>query len=277
MIAATCTPTIVPNTVAHLSWSGLQDYGACPRKFFYRRIACVADETKSASLVFGGAIHRAIQSLYEAKLEGRKALTTKKCMGEYDAAWSADVSAGPELTFPKGDSYESLRRTAEGMLALYRKQVQHDRARILGIEHEALFRFVPEAPPIKARLDLLSVEGDALVVSDWKTAKCRWSEQKTRECLPQLVLYSFAMSGIARVLGLRRILPRFVVLTKGKVPAVQVLEPQATQSDVERLKERVRETADSISKGAFSRRESWQCGCCPFSRRCLGDAHETVQ
>jgi len=96
---------------------------------------------------------------------------------------------------------------------------------------------------------------------------CRWSYNKAAEQLPQLILYSVIGANFCRELGLKRVLPRFVVLTKGKNPSIQVIEPHANQADVERLKESVLETADAISKGVFVKREGWQCSQCPYSGR----------
>ena len=73
-----------------------------------------------------------------------------------------------------------------------------------------------------------------------------------------------------RELGANRILTRFVVVTKGKKPAVQVLQPQASQDDVTRLKQTVSGTWSAIKTGLFVKRESWQCSSCPFRRQCLG-------
>jgi hypothetical protein len=64
--------------------------------------------------------------------------------------------------------------------------------------------------------------------------------------------------------------PRFLVVTKAKTPAIQVLEPQAAQADVDRLKRQVSDTWAAIQAGVFVQRESWQCAQCPYKRRCLG-------
>jgi hypothetical protein len=172
--------------------------------------------------------------------------------------------------FAKNDSAESLRETAGRILEQYRSHFATQRGKVLAIEHEAVFSLVPNAVPLKARLDLVAVEQNNLVVTDLKTSKCRWSDNKAQEYLPQLVIYAAAVKGMVRDLGLKKIIPRFVVLTKGKTPAIQVVEPKATQDDVTRLKELVCETCDAINKQVFVRRESWQCNGCPFANRCLG-------
>jgi hypothetical protein len=143
---------------------------------------------------------------------------------------------------------------------------------VIAIEHEAEFRLLPDAPPFKARLDLLEVRDDELVITDFKTSRCSWSEQKVRDNLPQIVIYAHAASQIIRDLGVRRVIPRFVVLTKGASPKVQVLKPQASQSDVDRLKSLTADVWNAVQAGACVRREGWQCKGCPFRERCNREA-----
>jgi hypothetical protein len=52
----------------HISWSGVTTYCACPRKFYYRYIERAPEEFVPASLAFGGAFHRAVELIHEARL-----------------------------------------------------------------------------------------------------------------------------------------------------------------------------------------------------------------
>jgi putative RecB family exonuclease len=262
-------------SIKHLSWSGISEYRTCPRRFYYHKVACVPEESRSASLVFGGAIHKAIEKIYEAKLEGRKAPSVQALLAAYESAWGAEAKDGPPITYPKGESQEILKDTASRMLKAFRTYALRTKSKIIAIEHEAFFTLLPGVVPLKARLDLVEIEGHNLVLSDWKTSKSRWSENKTAESLPQLVVYAAAVANLVRELGLKKIQPRFVILTKAKTPVVQLLEPKASQADVVRLKELVSETADAINKGVFPRREGWPCGYCPFAKQCLGNGAAT--
>jgi len=65
---ATCAgAAVLPD---HLSWSGIQTYSQCPRKFHYRYIVQAPAEFTPASLAFGGAFHRAAERLHQARIEG---------------------------------------------------------------------------------------------------------------------------------------------------------------------------------------------------------------
>ena len=160
------------------------------------------------------------------------------------------------------------------MLAAYREHVVMANAdaptQIIAIEHSHQFRLLADVPPIEMRLDLLELRGGDLIVTDVKTSRSRWNDAKVAESLPQLILYSHGLISMLKELGATRIVPRFVAVTKGKTAIVQVLEPQASQADADKLKRTVRETWDAIQKEVFVPREGWHCTQCPYRRQCLG-------
>ncbi|HEY3319184.1 MAG TPA: PD-(D/E)XK nuclease family protein [Planctomycetota bacterium] len=259
----------------HLSWSGVQCYSQCPKKFFFRYIAQAPVEFVPASLAFGGAFHRAAEHLQQARMEGAPLPAVEALLGSYDQAWKEDASKAPEVLYAKGEDAASLRELASRMLTAYRQHVVANAAQaagvqIIAIEHAHRFTLLPGVPPIEMRLDLLELNGADLIVTDVKTSRSRWNEMKAQEHLPQLVLYSVGLVPLLRELGAKRIVPQFTVVTKAKSPAVQVLEPKASQADVDRLKRMVGETWDAVQKEVFVQREGWQCAQCPFKARCLG-------
>jgi len=133
------------------------------------------------------------------------------------------------------------------------------------------FRLLAEVPPIEMRLDLLELHSNGdLVIEDFKTSKSRWPDSKVQESLPQMLIYALGLLPVLRDVGAKRVVPRFTIITKAKTPVVQILEPQATQSDVDRLKHDVAETWNAIQANIFVPRQSWQCAQCPFRKRCLG-------
>ena len=159
------------------------------------------------------------------------------------------------------------------MLTAYRGhalQPANTGTQIIAIEHQHRFRLLADAPPIEMRLDQLELAGADLIVTDVKTSRSRWNDEKVREHVPQLVLYAHGLVPLLRELGAERIVPRFVIVTKAKKPAVQILEPKAGQDDVDRLKRMVSETWDAITKEVFVQREGWGCAQCPYRKRCLG-------
>jgi RecB family exonuclease len=273
MIAANTLATEKPQSaqIDHLSWSSLQSFKACPRRFFYRYVERAPEESRAATLAFGSAIHRAIELVQEARITGQALPKIDELMADYESGWSESAEAGTPVSFAAGEDAQTLREKARQILETYLGHAQAETGEVIGIEHEARVRIVPNAPPLLTRIDLIERIGDELVLTDFKTGRAIWNPMKTAESLPQLILYGQAVQPIARALGVRRIVTRFVVLTKSKTPKIQVLTPRPTEGDVAKLKDFVGDTWASISSGGgFPRCESWQCKQCPFAKRCLG-------
>ena len=256
----------------HLSWSSIQTYRTCPRKFFYKYVARAPEESVAASLIHGGAIHRAVERAHEARMQGLPMPGVEELLCAYDEGWGDGVGKRATILFAHGEDATTLRELAGRMLLAYREHLasQGD-AQTIGIEHAARFRLLSDAPPVEARLDLVELRGTELIVTDLKTSRSRWSEDKAREQLPQLVLYAYAAAPIVRELGAARLVLRFVVVTRGKTPVVQVVEPKATQDDASRAKQLLADCWQTMrSSSAFVWHEGWQCKQCPFRVRCLG-------
>jgi RecB family exonuclease len=258
----------------HLSWSSIQTFRTCPRRFFYRYVERAPEESTAASLVFGGAFHKAVESAHEAGMIGESVPEADDLMQAYDDSWAEGVNRGTKILYAKGEDAASLRELARRMLVAYLEYLRKEPpTTVIGVEHAQRVTMVKGAPPIEARLDLVEMRGCDLVVADLKTSRGRWSDDKTRENLPQLVLYAIALAVIRKELDAKRIVPRFIVVTKGKSPVVQVIEPVVTQDDVVRARQLVSDAWQAISAGGgFMRREGWQCKQCPYRMRCLGDA-----
>jgi len=267
-------PPISPAQMDHISFSSIKTYATCPRKFAFKYIERVPEEFKPSSLAFGSAFHSAVERVQEARLQGSALPGIEELLAVFDEAWSRETS-GQDVLFCKEEDVTSLRDLALRMLDAYSAYASleatlPETAQVISIEHANRFRLLAEIPPIESHIDLLELQGTNLVVSDLKSSRSRWNETKVAEAIPQLVLYATGLLPLMRELGATRIVTKFVVVTKAKKPAVQVLQPQASQDDVVRLKQTITETWSAINAGIFVKRESWACAQCPFKGRCLG-------
>ena len=258
----------------HLSFSSIKTYATCPRKFAFKYIEQVPEEFKPSSLAFGSAFHTAVERVQEARLQGLSVPPLDEILNAFDTAWSNET-LGTDVLFCKEENGQTLHELAERMLAVYAEYAGLETtlpepAQIISIEHSNRFRLLADVPPIESRIDLLELHGKDLVVSDLKTSRSRWNDAKVAESIPQLVLYATGLLPLMRELGATRIVTKFVVVTKAVNPKVQVLQPQASQDDVVRLKQTISETWAAIQTGLFVKRESWACAQCPFKGRCLG-------
>ncbi|MCZ7645680.1 MAG: PD-(D/E)XK nuclease family protein [Planctomycetota bacterium] len=259
----------------HLSWSGVSTYNQCPKRFSYRYLEAAPEERKSAALIFGSAFHRAAEQVLQSRLEGRDLPDQASLLATYTGHWKEESDQAPEIVFAKGDDESTLLNLAERMLVAFLEHVRQEaqaepQRRILALEHADRFRLLPETPPLEARLDVLELDGEDLLVTEIKTSKSRWNDQKVTEALPQLVVYAHALMPLLREIGATRIRPRFLIVTKAKAPVVQVLEPKADQRDVQRLREQLGEVWKGIQANVFPAREGWWCAACPFRVACQG-------
>ena len=65
---------------AYTLWSAITTYQGCSLRYFYRYILGLPEDAVSASLVFGGSIHKAVETHLRERLIGNLAPTL-------DASW----------------------------------------------------------------------------------------------------------------------------------------------------------------------------------------------
>lgn len=266
-------PTLAPHDLDHISYSSLKTYQTCPRKFRYKYLDQTPEEFVPASLIFGGAVHRAIEAVHEARIQAKPIPELETLHECYQEGWKETLSQNPEIQFGKDDNEQTLADLASRMLSAYRDhaiQAEDGGTQIVAIEQANRFKLIADVPPIESRIDLIELNGTDLIVTDFKTSKSRWNDAKALESLPQLILYANSTLSLVKELEVKRLVPQFVVITKAKKPAVQVLRPTASQADVDRLKQDISDTWTAIKAGIFVKRESWACSQCPFKGCCLG-------
>ena len=77
---------------SHLSYSSISCYQTCPLQFHFRYIERLPEKTVSANLVFGSAIHSALQFHYEKLLAGNPPPDLDTLLGVYQEAWCVGPS-----------------------------------------------------------------------------------------------------------------------------------------------------------------------------------------
>ena len=97
-----------PNRVAerltgrdYLSYSAITTFQSCPLKWYFRYVADLPEEVVSSSLIFGGAIHRAVEHHFRELLAGNQQPDLDTLLYEYLDAWSErDVGT---IRFARGE------------------------------------------------------------------------------------------------------------------------------------------------------------------------------
>jgi putative RecB family exonuclease len=252
----------------YLSYSQVSTYQACPLKWYFQYIANLPHEQVSASLVFGGAIHAAIEHYYLALMAGEEAPGLEQLVRVFDRAWKADALA--PVRFGKDESLDSLRELAGRMLAAFlQSEAAVVNGAIVAVEEEIRATYIDGVPDLLARIDLVVLTEDGVVVRDFKTSRTAWGADKLAEAAPQLLLYGDLSAPIADAFGGRPVKMEYVVVTKAKAPVVETLpvEPDAHRlTQGRRIIERVWE---SMKAGhVYPNPSPLNCSGCPFQRAC---------
>lgn len=236
-----------PKTFDHISYSAISTFQTCPLRFYFRYVLGLPVTTVSSSLVFGSAMHRAVQFHFEQLMMGQPAPDIDALLNVYREYWES--CSQETMLFGADESLDNLGRMADRMLrAFLTSDFAKPTGTLLGIEEEPREAIIPGCPDLLARVDLIVDGGDELQVIDFKTARCSWNEHKVDDIAPQLVLYSELVKPIADG---RPVKLKFVVLTKTKLPTLTMHDVPLDRKRVERTKKTVEHIWTAIQSGHF--------------------------
>ena len=255
----------------YLSHSQLSLMRSCPQSFAFRYVEKAPPQFLASSLLFGGAIHHALDLHYCALLEGLRC-TPQALYSAYLDGWTSQHrQTGEEvpIRYNQKEDREQLDELAQRLLASFlASPIAHPKGRILGVEEELKVTLSPDLPDLVARVDLATQTEDGLNVVDFKTSRSRWNEQRAAEAGDQLLLYGLTLGRMSRYLGLPLKL-HFAILTKAKTPVVQVLAVPTDADRVAAIQESVSAVWHAIQSGNFYPAPSpMHCGTCPYRDRC---------
>jgi len=249
----------------YLSYSAVTTYQGCPLRYYFRYVAGLPERTVSASLVFGSAIHRAVEHHFNEILAGNDPPPLDALIGEYDRHWQ---EADPQsVKFGKDDDVESLGHLATKMLGAFQSSPIADPAgRVIGVEEELRGAIVAGCPDVLGRIDLLVETADELVVIDLKTSRSKWSREQADDSAGQLLLYHELVRDFA---PRKRVRLQFAVLTKAKEPAIDLHEVPVSRQRIDRTKRIVERVWKAIDTKVFYPAPSpMQCPSCSFREQC---------
>jgi hypothetical protein len=185
-----------PKAFDHISYSAVSTFQTCPLRFFFRYILGLPVKTIASSLVFGSAMHKAVQYHFEQLLIGKPGCDVDTLLSVYHEYW--EECEGQNVHFGVGEDRNTLGQMADRLLRIF---IQSDFARpkgaIIGVEEQLRGQIIPGCPELLARVDLIVDAGDAVHISDFKTARCAWNDYKVEDVAPQLLLYGELVQPIA--------------------------------------------------------------------------------
>lgn len=271
MIATTELPhppaSVVGPERDYISYSAITTYQQCPLRYRFKYLDGLSESIVSSSLVFGGAIHLALEFHFTERLCGNEPPSHDLLLDVFQDAWQAKSVDYENIRFGKGEDHNSLSALADRMLNAFRTSPAADtEGTVVGIEEELRGELIPGVPDLLARIDLITTTDDALVITDFKTARSRWSQDQADNSADQLLLYSELAR---RMMPDRDVRLRFLVLTKAKTPAVESFNVEASRRRSHRTMKAVEHTWRAIEAGHFYPAPSpMNCPSCPFRSAC---------
>jgi putative RecB family exonuclease len=252
----------------YLSYSAVSTFQRCPRRYQFHYVAGLAPAFKSSSLVFGRAVHAAVELHWRSMFEAGSPPSVDDLMAAYEKAWRED--AAPEVKFGKNESETSVADLARRMLTAFQSSpLSQLDGTVLGIEEELRAPVIPGCPDLLGRIDLITVTEGNVRLIDFKTSRAKWGDAKVEESAPQMLLYSELVSPIAEAYGDLPIRLEWIVATKTKDPSLSLHTLDADPRRVAWTKAAFRQAWRAIASGHFYPCPSTQgCSTCPYVEPC---------
>jgi CRISPR/Cas system-associated exonuclease Cas4 (RecB family) len=254
-----------PKVFDHISYSAVSTFQACPLRFYFRYVLGLPEQTISSSLLVGAALHRAVQHHFERLLAGETGTDLDTLLGVFQDTW--DFHANQRVLFGKGETRDTLGVLADRLLTAFLKSdFSSPQGVILGVEEELRGKIIAGCPDLLARVDLIVDTDRELIVSDFKSSRCAWSNYKIEDLAPQLLLYSELVKPLADG---KPIQLSFAVLTKTKLPTLTVHDVPLDMQEVERTKRTVERVWQAMQAEHFYPNPSpLNCVSCPYREPC---------
>jgi putative RecB family exonuclease len=261
----------------HVSYSQLRTYLTCPQKYMYQYVKGVEWERKSAALIFGKAVHKAVEQFYTTLQSIGKPLSVEEMVSIFDMVLEMEYfNAETEIVFKHGEDLARLKEQGAELVRVFHAEVKPQK--IVGVEVPFSVR-IPDVInghgflPVRLAgiLDLVEADSDGTyLVVELKTSGQRFSSAKLEHDL-QSTVYSYAMAQMRLGTTERSTLVRYDVLLKQKTAAMERYFVSRTTKDHQRLVQLLNHVLRAIELRVFYRFNGWQCGDCPFTTRCMGD------
>ncbi len=205
----------------HLSWSQVTLFRSCPRKWVFEYVEQVQPSCVSASLVFGSAIHSALEHYFEQWMVG-EVIGIDALTEIFRASWQQELK-DRTVIYPARQDEQALHEQCDLMLgAFMESDVSKPQGESIAIEEMLVGQLSERLPTFVARVDLIVQTEEGYRLIDFKTARSKWSEEQLKQSRDQLALYdSLAKQRFAE----EHFEQQFIVLTKQKKPQLQIMTP----------------------------------------------------
>lgn len=255
--SGTPVEVVVPTPPRRLSPSGAGTFDQCPRRWRLRYVDRLPDPPGEAALA-GSFAHRVLELFMQRKPEERTVEAAKAIARD---EWP-DVEADPNFVALGYDDDQAKQfrwkswMAIEGLWALEDPKSVEVRATEQDIQVEL------GGVPFRGIVDRLEVEGDGLVVTDYKSGRAP-SPRYRRGRLDQVLLYAAAVQADTGEMPVRA---RLLYLGQRPVGI------DVNQTEIDAVVDKLAGTWEAINTACaaddFEPRTGPLCGWCPYVDRC---------
>jgi DNA helicase-2/ATP-dependent DNA helicase PcrA len=235
-----------------LSFNQVDDYETCPLKYRYvhlLRVPLLAHHR----VVYGNAVHKAVQQMFRARLEGRP-FAEAELLGAFREAW---VSEG----FLSREHEERRLQAGEQALARFFELESREPLAPTGVEQEFSFRLGHNK--VVGRYDLVVERDGHVQVLDFKTGAVDDEERAAKRARESLQLDVYALAHLKT----RGRLPDWVELRFLESGLAAGRRP--TLEEAQRTEARILAAAERIRAREFPATPSYMaCSYCAFREIC---------
>lgn len=246
--------------VLSLSFYPIDDYLTCPLKYKYVHILNIP-LLPSHTIMYGSALHKAVQAYYSAKLNNQK-FSQKDLIDVFLNNWSSQG-------FISIQHEES--RLSKGKEILKRFFADQKKSKLHPLYVEEEFKIVRDKIQLKGRFDLVLSTGNTkpatIYIVDFKSTEVKTQEDADKRAKDSMQLSIYAMAW-KEMFGTLPDYLQLSFLENGIIGS-----STKTQKDLDKTWEKIRSVAESIRSNDFhATPNSMKCGYCPYSDICPSSA-----
>jgi len=217
--------------IIRLTQGSIDDYRTCAYKYRYVHVLRLPI-LRHHAVVYGAALHDAVASFYNAKINGKK-LSLKKLLGTFVNAWISEGFLSVE---------HEERRLVEGkkVIEAFWRRERVKREKPTYIEKE--FRFPVGDALVRGRYDRVDVRGKKVRIVDFKSTEGRSKEEIEKAAKESIQLKVYALAYYKNY----KVTPEFVGIydlgtgiVGGYKPTKEILEK--TEKEIREITKNIRE------------------------------------
>ena len=259
----------------HISYSQIFTYLACSLKYQFQYVEQRPHERVSIALMFGSAIHSAIERYYRSLKENGVPDLLWQIQDFFQDHLNADLNSRdiPILYKKETPDRESTIQMGKGLLKAFYEGIDLTGFEIAGIELPLTARLFNEDGQhvdmtVTGIIDLLlkDAQGNIMAI-DNKTAKQPYAQATVDEDL-QLTSYAYLLASNKFVFPTADVYCRFDVMRKLKTPKFQQHYTIRTAAQRRRFAKLTNAILAGIDARLFFPNKNWMCGDCQFAKAC---------